>query len=71
MGSHMLVSCLSLLNSHGSGSMYPASLIPSYFILVVSVTMAIKLCGASVSSIKEAVMFRPKPSGNVEVNAEQ
>ena len=28
--SHMLVSCLSLLNSHNSGALYPATLLPSY-----------------------------------------
>ena len=28
--SHMLVSCLSLLNSQNSGALYPATLLPSY-----------------------------------------
>ena len=36
----MLVSCLSLLNSKGSGAYYAATLVPAYIVLAVSVAMA-------------------------------
>ena len=66
--SHMFVSCLSLLNSYDSGSLYPASIIPSYLVLLVSITLAVKVAGGSIGGIKAAVTGG---GGNLEVQAEQ
>ena len=61
----MFVSCLSLLNSRDSGSMYPATLIPSYIVLVVSIVLAIRVAGGTMAP------WRASKTRNVEVNAEQ
>jgi len=67
--SHMFVSCLSLLNSQQSGAMYPATILPSYLVLLVSITMAVKVAGGSLTGLKAAVMGGA--GGNLEVEAEQ
>jgi len=68
---HMTVSCLSLLNSVGKGgSLYPASLIPSYFILIVNAVLAIKVAGGSLTGLKLA-MKGDKTGGVLEVPADQ
>jgi len=67
--SHMFVSCLSLLNSHNSGALYPATILPSYLVLVVSIVLAAKVAGGSLTGIKTA-MFGGG-GGNLEVQAEQ
>merc|ERR1712050_431805 len=66
--SHMFVSCLSLLNSQQSGAMYPATILPSYLVLIVSITMAVKVAGGSLTGLKAAVMGGG--GGNLEVEAE-
>jgi len=66
--SHMFVSCLSLLNSRDSGSMYPATLIPSYIVLVVSIVLAIRVAGGTMEAV---TCGRASKTRNVEVNAEQ
>jgi len=54
--SHMLVSCLSLLNSAGKGgSLYPASLLPSYLVLLLTTVIALRVAGASLTGFKLAV----------------
>ena len=65
----MFVSCLSLLNSQKSGAMYSATILPSYLVLLVSITMAVKVAGGSLTGLKAAVMGGG--SGNLEVEAEQ
>jgi len=67
--SHMFVSCLSLLNSQQSGAMYPATLLPSYLVLLISISMAVKVAGGSFSGLKAAVVG--SGGGNLEVEAEQ
>merc|ERR1711936_689040 len=67
--SHMFVSCLSLLNSQKSGAMYPATILPSYLVLLVSITMAVKVAGGSLTGLKAAVTGGGR--GNLEVEAEQ
>jgi len=53
---HMTVSCLSLLNSAGEGgSFYPASLIPSYLILLLNAVLAVKVAGGSWIGLKSAI----------------
>jgi len=70
--SHMLVSCLSLLNSQNSGALYPATLLPSYLVLVVSLVLAVRVAGGTVAGLKEAVTCgRGNKDRNLEVNAEQ
>ena len=64
----MFVSCLSLLNSRDSGSMYPATLIPSYIVLVVSIVLAIRVAGGTMAAV---TCGRASKTRNVEVNAEQ
>merc|ERR1712112_35379 len=63
--SHMFVSCLSLLNSQQSGAMYPATIIPSYLVLLASITMAVKVAGGSLTGLKAAVVG--SGGGNLEV----
>jgi len=54
--SHMFVSCLSLLNSAGKGgSLYPASIIPSYLTLLVTTVLALKVAGANFQGFKLAM----------------
>ena len=65
----MFVSCLSLLNSRDSGSMYPTTLIPSYIVLVVSIVLAIRVAGGTMAGI--VTCGRASKTRNVEVNAEQ
>ena len=68
----MFVSCLSLLNSRDSGAMYPATLIPSYMVLVISVVLAVRVAGGTIQGIQEAITCgRANKTRNVEVNAEQ
>lgn len=53
--SHMLVSCLSLLNSAvKGGSLYPASLLPSYLVLAITITLALRVAGGSLGGLKQA-----------------
>ena len=67
----MFVSCLSLLNSRDSGALYPATLVPSYIVLIVSVVLAIRVAGGTIAGIQEAVTCgRATKTRNVEVNAE-
>merc|ERR1719273_402662 len=53
--SHLFVSCLSLLNSQSSGTYYPATIIPSFIVLLITSILALKLAGASISSFKSAL----------------
>ena len=40
---HLLVSCLSLLNHAGvGGSLYPASLLPTYLVLIITAVIAVR-----------------------------
>ena len=48
----MLVSCLTLLNSQGSGAYYATSLVPAYAVLLVSVVMAVRVAGVSAEGLK-------------------
>ena len=66
----MFVSCLSLLNSHQSGSLYPATILPSYLVLVVSISLAVKVAGGSLTGLKAAVVGGGG-GGNLEVQADQ
>lgn len=66
---HMFVSCLSLLNSYNSGSLYAATILPSYLVLVLSMVLAVKVAGGSLGGLKAAVVGGGR--GNVEVQAEQ
>jgi len=66
--SHMFVSCLSLLNSQQSGAMYPATIIPSYLVLLASIAMAVRVAGGSLSGLKTAVLGGG--GGNLEVQAD-
>jgi len=68
--SHMLVSCLSLLNSMESGKFYPASLVPSYLVLVLTVMMAAKVAGGSAAGLKAAFLGQNK-NRNLDVNVDQ
>jgi len=68
--SHMFVSCLSLLNSHNSGAMYPATIIPSYLVLLVSITLAVRVAGGSLGGVKTAITGCGR-GGNLEVQADQ
>ena len=65
----MLVSCLSLLNSKGSGAYYAATLVPAYIVLAVSVAMAVRVAGASMEGLKQS-LGRAKSCQNLSVNAE-
>jgi len=67
--SHMFVSCLSLLNSQSSGTYYPATIIPSFIVLLVSVVLALKIAGATTASFK-AALTSGFSSDNLQVNAE-
>lgn len=49
--SHMLVSCLSLLNER---YLYVASVLPSYVVLLITAVLAARQAGASLASIKRA-----------------
>ena len=65
----MLVSCLTLLNSKGSGAYYAATLVPAYLVLLVSVVMAVRVAGGSMEGLKQS--FRgAKTSQSLSVNAE-
>lgn len=50
--SHMLVSCLSLLNPL---RLYAASLLPSYIVLLVTIVLAVREAGGSLAGIKAAL----------------
>ena len=49
--------------------MYPATILPSYLVLLVSITMAVKVAGGSLTGLKAAVTGGGR--GNLEVEAEQ
>jgi len=69
--SHLLVSCLSLLNSYGEGgSLYPATLLPSYLVLAVTCLLALKVAGASMGGVVQAIKGQ-EGDKVVEVPAEQ
>ena len=71
VGSHMFISCLTLLNSKGSGAYYAATLVPAYAVLAVSVVMAVRVAGGSMEGIKQSLSCgRAKSSQNLSVNAE-
>ena len=70
VATHMFVSCLSLLNSQKSGTYYPATIIPTFLVLILTTALALKLAGASVSSFKTAIMSSGR-SENLPVNAEE
>ena len=67
--SHMLVSCLTLLNSQGSGAYYAASLVPAYSVLLVSVVLAVRVAGGSVVGLKQSIRGA-KTSHSLGVTAE-
>ena len=67
--SHLFVSCLSLLNSQNSGAYYPATIIPSFIVLVITAVLALKLAGASISSFKSALSATGRTE-TLEVNME-
>ena len=57
---HLLVSCLSLLNNAGTGgSLYPASLLPTFLVLVVTSVLAVRLAGGTLSGLRKAVACSP------------
>jgi len=70
VASHMFVSCLSLLNRKDSGTFYPATIIPTIIVLVISTILALKLAGASLTSFKSAVTSTGR-SDNLQVNDEE
>ena len=71
VGSHMFISCLTLLNSKGSGAYYAATLVPAYLVLAVSVVKAVRVAGGSLEGIKQSLSCgRAKSSQNLSVNAE-
>ena len=55
--SHMFVSCLSLLNSKSSGAYYPATIIPSFIVLLITSILALKLAGAGGDGAQTAAML--------------
>jgi len=68
--SHLLVSCLSLLNFVGvSGSLYPATLVPSYLVLLVTVTLAIKLAGGTLAGLGKAIGCCSSTTASLQVEA--
>ena len=68
--SHMFVSCLSLLNSQNSGAYCPATIIPTFIVLLVSIALALKIAGATTASFK-AALTSGFSSDNLQVNAEE
>ena len=71
VGSHMFISCLTLLNKKDSGAYYAATLVPAYLVLAVSVVMAVRVAGGSLAGIKQSLVCgRGKSSQNLAVNAE-
>ena len=48
----MLVSCLTLLDSQGSGTYYATSLVPAYAVLLVSVVIAVRGAGGLAERLK-------------------
>ena len=57
---HLLVSCLSLLNNAGSGgSLYPASLLPTFLVLLVTIVIAVRLAGGTLSGLRKALSCSP------------
>jgi len=69
--SHILVSCLSLLNSLGPGGrFYPATIIPSYLVLIVTIVMAVRLAGGSLAGIKKAVSCSSNGGASLTVEAD-
>ena len=57
---HLLVSCLSLLNNAGSGgNLYPASLLPTFLILIVTIVIAVRLAGGTLSGLRKALACSP------------
>ena len=72
VASHMFVSCLSLLNSQHSGAYYPATLIPSFIVLILSTILALRIAGASITSFKAALASTGAGrSADLRVNAEE
>lgn len=71
VASHLVVSCLSLLNPVGQGSLYPVSLLASYLVLFISASAAIKLAGGSIRGIGKAVGLcgGPQLGNNLTVEA--
>jgi len=67
--SHMFVSCLSLLNSHQGGSFYPATILPSYVVLLISIFLAVKVAGGSFKGFKSAICGVGN-RGNLEIQSE-
>eukprot|EP00088_Acartia_fossae_P042042 TRINITY_DN4401_c0_g1_i1.p1 TRINITY_DN4401_c0_g1~~TRINITY_DN4401_c0_g1_i1.p1 ORF type:complete len:255 (+),score=39.26 TRINITY_DN4401_c0_g1_i1:109-873(+) len=51
VGFHLLVSCLSLLNTR---YLYLGSVVPSYLVLMVSIVLAAREAGASIHSLRKA-----------------
>ena len=57
---HLLVSCLSLLNNAGSGgTLYPASLLPTFIVLIVTIVIAVRLAGGTLSGLRKALACSP------------
>lgn len=53
---HLLVSSLSLLNAAGAGgSLYPATLLPSYLVLAVTLLLAVRVAGGSLAGFRKAL----------------
>ncbi|KAG8225936.1 hypothetical protein J437_LFUL005973 [Ladona fulva] len=55
LGSHMLVSCLTLLNRR---ELYFVTLIPAYIVMVITALIAYVVVGGSLNSFKESLKFR-------------
>ncbi|XP_076352936.1 gamma-secretase subunit Aph-1-like isoform X2 [Tachypleus tridentatus] len=55
--SHLVVSCLTLINQHG---MYAASLVPVYCITIVTGILAFKAAGGSWHSFRAFIRITPK-----------
>ncbi|XP_018333942.1 gamma-secretase subunit Aph-1 [Agrilus planipennis] len=53
--SHMLVSCITLLNRY---QMYSATLVIAYLVLISIMAFAFKVAGGSVSSLKDCIKFK-------------
>uniref|UniRef100_A0A6M2E039 Putative gamma-secretase subunit aph-1 n=1 Tax=Xenopsylla cheopis TaxID=163159 RepID=A0A6M2E039_XENCH len=55
IGSHLFVSCLTLLNQSG---LYYATMVPAYCILIISAILAFKVAGGTLSSFKMFITNR-------------
>ncbi|KAL4225370.1 Notch receptor processing [Mactra antiquata] len=57
VASHMLVSCLTLLNQKHNSQNYLGSIIPAYIVLVIMAGLAFYHAGGSIKNVKAACVF--------------